>query len=122
MKFQTFYQTFKNRLIISLDEIRKFEADFPKLNISNRIEKGYIKPLIKGWYIFSDISVNEEILYYIANKIYDPSYISMEMALSHYHLIPEGVFTITSISSKKTQQFDTLFGKFEYRSIKENLM
>ncbi|HBB03973.1 TPA: hypothetical protein DCZ39_03670 [Patescibacteria group bacterium] len=44
------------------------------------------------------------------------------MALSYYHLIPEGVFTVTSISSKKTQHFDTIFGKFIYRSVKENLM
>ncbi len=122
MKFQAFYQTFKKRSIISLDEIRKFEADFPKLNISNRTKKWYIKPIVKWWYIFSDIHVDESILYFIANKIYDPSYISLETALSYYHLIPEGVFTSTSISSKKTQQFDTDFGKFVYRSIKKSLM
>jgi len=32
------------------------------------------------------------------------------------------VFTITAVSSKKTQQFDTPFGKFAYRSIKKGLM
>lgn len=122
MKYQEFYQTFRKRIIISLDEIRKIEEDFPKLNIRNRIEKWYIKQIIKWWYIFGDIYVDEKILYYISNKIYDPSYISMEMALSYYHLIPEWVFTVTAISSKKTQQFDTMFGKFSYHSIKKDLM
>ena len=122
MKFQTFYQTFRKRVIVSLDEIRKFEEHFPKLNISNWIKEWYIKPIIKWWYIFADVHVNEGILYYIANKIYDPSYISLEMALSQYNLIPEWVFTVTSVSSRKTQAFSTVFGTFAYRSIKETLM
>lgn len=122
MKYQEFYQTFKKRILISLNEIRKIEEDFPKLNLKNRTEKWYIKPIIKWRYIFADVNVDENILYHISNKIYDPSYVSMEMALSHYNLIPEGVFTVTAVSSKKTQAFDTLFGKFSYRSIKENLM
>jgi len=122
MKYQEFYQTFRKRTLISLHEIRKIEEDFPKLNLKNRSGKWYIKPIIKWRYIFADIVVDENILFYISNNIYDPSYISMEMALSYYHLIPEWVFTVTAVSSKKTQAFDTLFGKFTYRSIKENLM
>jgi len=122
MKYQEFYQTFKKRTLISLNEIRKIEEDFPKLNLKNRSEKWYIKPIIKWRYIFGDIAIDENILYYISNNIYNPSYISMEVALSYYHLIPEWVFTITAVSSKKTQAFDTLFGKFSYRSIKENLL
>ncbi len=122
MKYQEFYQTFKKRILISLNEIRKIEEDFPKLNLKNRTEKWYIKPIIKWRYIFADINVDENILYHISNKIYDPSYVSMEMALSHYNLIPEGVFTVTAVSSKKTQKFDTIFGRFSYHSIKETLM
>jgi len=122
MKYQEFYQTFKKRIIISLNEIRKIEENFPKLNLKNWIEKWYIKPIIKTWYIFWDAIVDDNVLYYISNKIYDPSYISMEVALSYYHLIPEWVFAITAVSSKKTQEFDTIFGKFIYHSIKKNLM
>ena len=122
MNYQSFYQQFRSRVIVSLDEIRKYEVGFLKLNIINRIKKWYIRPIVKWWYIFGDVHVHEDILYYIANKIYEPSYVSLEMALSYYHLIPEGVFTVTSISSKKTQHFNTIFGKFIYRSIKENLM
>lgn len=122
MKYQEFYQTFRKRMIISLNEIRKIEEDFPKLNLKNRTEKWYIQAITKWRYIFTDVVVDENLLYYISNNIYDPSYISMEMALSHYHLIPEWVFTITAVSSKKTQEFNTQFGKFSYHSIKKNLM
>lgn len=122
MNYQSFYQQFRPRLIISLDEIRKYEPDFLKLNIINWTKKWYIKPIVKWRYIFADVHVQEDILCYIANKIYEPSYISLEMALSYYHLIPEGVFTVTSISSKKTQKFDTIFGTLVYHSIKNELM
>jgi predicted transcriptional regulator of viral defense system len=58
----------------------------------------------------------------IANKIYDPSYISFEMALSYYDLIPETVYQITSASSRKTQAFKTDLASFSYRKIKPELM
>jgi predicted transcriptional regulator of viral defense system len=60
-------------------------------------------------------------MYWIANKIYWPSYISLETAFSHYGWIPEAVFTLTSISTRKTQVFDTPFGQFRYASIKPSL-
>ncbi len=41
----------------------------------------------------------------IANKIYRPSYISFETALSYYGIIPEFVYTITSATTKTTREF-----------------
>jgi len=58
----------------------------------------------------------------IANKIYEPSYISLHMALQYYGLIPEGVFTMTSISTKKTNEFTTPVGNFIYKKIRKDLM
>ena len=85
-------------------------------------EKGYIKKVIKGFYIFSDLELNELILFTIANQIYKPSYVSLEMALSYYHLIPESIYAITSITSRKTNQFTTPFCTFYYHSVKSSLM
>jgi len=39
MNYQSFYQQFRSRVIVSLDEIRKYEVGFLKLNIINRIKK-----------------------------------------------------------------------------------
>ncbi|MBX2928097.1 MAG: hypothetical protein KF852_09700 [Saprospiraceae bacterium] len=57
----------------------------------------------------------------MANKIYSPSYVSLETALAYYGWIPEAVFTITSISTRKTQAFDTPVGCFRYSSMKSSL-
>ena len=38
--------------------------------------------------MFSDQQISDRILYTVANRIYEPSYISLEMALSIYGIIP----------------------------------
>ncbi len=58
---------------------------------------------------------------WIANRIYQPSYISLESALSYYDLIPEAVYTITSLTSNKTISFDTSEGNYSYRHIKPSI-
>jgi len=57
----------------------------------------------------------------ISNKIYRPSYISLESALSYYGLIPEAVFQITGITSRKTYNIQTGIANFNYRSIHKSL-
>jgi predicted transcriptional regulator of viral defense system len=59
--------------------------------------------------------------HYLANQLYMPSYISLESALSYYNIIPEGVYAITSVSSKKTQQFNNAFGQFIYHHVDPEL-
>lgn len=54
----------------------------------------------------------------ISNCLYRPSYISLESALSHYNFIPEGVYTIQNISTRKTILYETPIGSFQYRNIK----
>lgn len=52
-----------------------------------------------------------------ANHIYGPSYISMQWALRYYGLIPEQVFGITSITTKRSQAFATPIGGFYYKQV-----
>ena len=75
-----------------------------------------------GYYIFSDLEINESALFLMANKIYSPSYISLEMAFSHYNVIPESVYGITSVTSEKTNDFESVVGKFIYKHIRPALM
>lgn len=53
-------------------------------------------------------------LFELANKIYVPSYVSLESALSYHGWIPEATYTTTSISAKRSKEFDTLVGMFSY--------
>ena len=56
---------------------------------------------------------------YVANKLYSPSYLSLEFALSYHGVIPETVYEITSVTTKATRQFETLGKIFSYRKIKK---
>jgi len=76
----------------------------------------------RGHYAFSSLEINESVLLLVANKIYTPSYVSLEMALSYYTLIPEAVYGITSATSRKTNRFKTDFGEFIYRRVKSQLV
>lgn len=55
----------------------------------------------------------------IANSLVEPSYLSLEYALSYYGFIPERVDVLTSITTHKTQQFSNAYGVFVYHHIKE---
>lgn len=53
----------------------------------------------------------------LAQPIYGPSYISLESALSFHRLIPERVYTITSVTCKRSKEFQTPFGVFSYHHL-----
>ncbi len=122
MNILSFKNALKDFISFNLNDIRKIDAAFDLRRLSEWQEKGYLKMIRRGYYVFSDLQINEPILFLLANKIYSPSYISMEMALSYYNLIPETVYAITSVSSRKTNRFKTDFGEFSYRHIKPQLM
>ena len=78
-------------------------------------KRGFILQLKRGSYIFPDVLPPDV---YIANKLYSPSYISLEFALSYHGVIPETVYEITSVTAKATRHFETLGKIFSYRKIK----
>jgi len=79
-------------------------------------KKGFIKRLKKGIYALHDISVPD---LYLANKLCEPSYVSLEFALSFHRVIPETVYEITSITTKSTKKFNALGKTFSYHHIKK---
>ncbi len=119
------YLTFKSGLqqfpVFSLMDILKLFPNFDKRRLVEWQNKGYIERIRNKYYYFKDKSKDENFLFYSANKIYPPSYVSFESALSYYNLIPEGVFTITSATTNKTNTFDTPLGRFKYYSIQPSM-
>ena len=53
----------------------------------------------------------------LAQRIYGPSYVSLETALSHHGWIPEAVYTITSTSLGRSAEFDTPLGRFSFTRV-----
>ena len=80
-------------------------------------KQGFILKVKRGLYSFPDALPPE---LYLANKLYDPSYISREFALSYHGVIPEMVYEITSVTTKATRRFETLGKIYSYRSIKKS--
>lgn len=58
----------------------------------------------------------------LSQRIYGPGYISLESALSHHGWIPEAVYTITSVSQKRSRDVETPLGLFSYTRIPQNLL
>ncbi len=82
-----------------------------KRNISSKD----IIQLKRGVYCLGPKNLKQPInLFEVANKIYSPSYVSLESSLSFHGLIPEGVMTVTSISSKRSKEFENELGIFSY--------
>ena len=81
-------------------------------------EGSHIIRIKKGLYLFS---LNPASELEIANKLYQPSYVSFETALSHYNIIPETVYSITSATTKRSKEITTQNKVFRYYKIKKSL-
>jgi predicted transcriptional regulator of viral defense system len=107
--------------VFTLNDIRMLDPEFREPTLNDWLNNGWIKRIRRFWYADSSFNPEGYDYFFIANKIYSPSYISLESALSHYGFIPETTIQITSISTRKTNLFDTQFGVFSYQSIKNDL-
>ena len=121
MNFVSFKNSLKDFPVFSMSDIRAVHPNFDRRRLSEWQKKGYIQKIIKGHYIFSEVDIDENMLSVIANKIYKPSYISFETAMSHYQLIPESIYMITSASTRRTYLFETPLARFSFRTIKPAL-
>lgn len=100
-------------------------------NIFPKEIKGNIKKLIYRWKKAGWIHAIKRELYeltyprdlnipdlYIANKLYTPSYISMDTVLSMHSIIPDISIGVISITTKPTRKFKNEHGLFIYRTMK----
>ena len=77
-------------------------------------KKGFILRVKRGLYAFPNALPPD---LFIANKLCEPSYVSLEFALSYRGVIPETVYEITSVTPKATRHFTALGKIFSYRRI-----
>ena len=80
-------------------------------------KQGFILQIKRGFYAFPDVLPPDV---YVANKLYSPSYVSLDFALSYHGIIPETVYEITSVTTKATRRFETLGKIFSFRKIKKS--
>lgn len=118
MNYITIQQQFGHLGLFSTQEVHKRFPAFDDRRLVEWQHKQYIQRVANRWYLFRDTPLDENLLWWTANRIYQPSYLSLETALSFYGMIPEGVYAFTSVSSRKTQTIHTHLASFAYRHIK----
>jgi len=120
------FREFESRIsalpAFNLNDVRKLDPGFHRQQLNYWHNQGYIQSLAGGYYILADRAMDEMVLFMVANKIYEPSYVSLESALAYYEIIPETVLGVTSVSSRKTKQYESDWGVFSYRSVKPQYM
>ncbi len=121
MNYINFYNELKVFPAFTLTDINKLSGKVYYPQLFEWQKKGYIKRIANSLFIFADANLNDMKLFYLANRIYEPSYISLESALSYYGFIPEAVYRITSVTTKKTNIFENGGLVFSYKTIKNNL-
>ncbi len=116
------FLAFKEKLsaypVFNINDITVYYPKFDRRRLVEWQHKNRIKKLRNSFYCFSDIKLTGPLNYFIANTIYNPSYISLQTALSYYALIPEHAFAYTSISTNKTAKFYNDAGRFIYKNVK----
>lgn len=114
----------KNKLyLFALNDIRNLFPDAKEKTIKNNLNrwlaKGYFNRLKKNLYeIGRDPELGIPDLY-IANRLYEPSYVSLETALSFYSIIPDIAAAVTSITTRATRGFKNKYGSFSYKTCKK---
>ena len=84
--------------------------------IKTHTKKELFTKIRNGLYMLTDYPAN---CYLIANRLYEPSYISFDTALSFYGVIPETIYTITSVTAKTTREFKVDNISFSYHKLKK---
>lgn len=100
--------------MVQLFGVSKVAASF---FVHRNVKRKFIKKLRRGLYILADAAVPDA---YIANRLYEPSYLSLEFALSYHRVIPETVYELTSVTTKATRRFLVDGKSYSYRKIKRD--
>ncbi len=85
-----------------------------KYFLEEQTKEGLFLRLKKGLYCLQTDRPGEE---EIANRLYQPSYLSFEYALAYYGILLESPYTITSATTKATRLFDVDNISYSYNSI-----
>lgn len=119
------YLTFRKRMYptgcFNIYQVLLWENDFDRNNLTRWCSKGLLVKLRNQYYAFPEYQGVPDFARLVANQIYAPSYISLHSALSFYGMIPEEVVQQTSVTTRKTAQFDNLFGTFTYQNVKTRM-
>ncbi|OHA75676.1 MAG: hypothetical protein A3I38_02205 [Candidatus Wildermuthbacteria bacterium RIFCSPLOWO2_02_FULL_47_10] len=121
MKYFDIKQKLGGLKVFSIEDLYVVDPSFRLETLYEWEKKTWVIKLRSKKYIFADYNPTNYDLYLIANRLYDPSYVSLELALNHYGVIPEAVMRVTSVTTNKTLSVETKIGIFDYKSLDPRL-
>ena len=87
----------------------------PNDKIAEWLSQGVLVPLKRGLYVIGPNWRQMPLcLPLIANRLYGPSCVSLDYALSWHGLIPERVYEVTSVCLRRGRLFENPVGRFSY--------
>jgi hypothetical protein len=99
------------QLILGL--LKEYSRPYDKIN--ELVKQDVLRLVKRGIYIpGSKLKLAGPEPFLLANHILGPSYISLETALSHWGLIPEHVYEISSVTVCNSKTYTTSAGRFSY--------
>ena len=109
----------------TLQRVIEVEDNSLYSNIKRWLKGGELVQLKRGVYV-TDVyiqSLTEKQSYteFVANILKQPSYLSGEYMLQKYSMLTESVYTVTSVTLKKTGKYENSLGTYIYSNIKEEL-
>ena len=116
MKYIDFFNIFKEP-IFTLQDLKIVGIEISSVQLSQWTKNNYLIKVKNGIYVFQERKnlLNMET---ISRFLFEPSYVSMERALSKHGLIPEIVYNCTAVTTKKTMTINNAFGTFIFHSVK----
>jgi predicted transcriptional regulator of viral defense system len=124
MKFQKLFKILhKHKMyVFTFEDALMFFPEETRQNLKRMVQRwkkqGRLESLKRGLYELTYPDDQHIPDMFIANYLYNPSYVSLETALSNYSIIPEVSMAVTSISAKPTRRFKNKHGLFVYHTVK----
>lgn len=116
------YELPKDRVFITTDYMRKKYGKYDPNIFQRWAEQGKVEKVRNGVYRSSDLIIESDWdRYVVANELQYPSYVSLYSALYFYNLIPEYVYDVTSVSTKKTQTYIFRGTHYTFQQLKPTL-
>lgn len=116
------YELPKDRIFITTDYMRKKYGKYDPNVFRRWMDQGKVEKVRNGVYRSLDSVLESDWdRYVIANALQYPSYISLHSALYFYDLIPEYVFNVSSVSTKKTQVYAFRCAHYTFQQLKPSL-
>ena len=117
MRLNEFAELAKKLPVVSLADVRSTIPSLCQETLSRWNRSGKIIMVAPGFYVLPGETSDETDLFAIASRMYTPSFVSLESALSFHGLIPETVLSVTSVCTRKTRRINSPLCTFIYRSI-----